>query len=376
MPRAVITQTTAAASPEPESQTVKSDAATAAVARPSGREDAPLIEVNRQGKADRLDLPRDLVREIAGKIRQINESLDKDRGNRGPGRSVNRGLELFEEARDHVIRETLRTTAGEDAAAGFDDFMTAVEESLARPRSFMHRQIEQAGARHGYSQQRIDDLKTIADAGVGTAMTILPGHRRGGRNQDSDRQDDRTPGEDDKPSGDDKVARTKDDQTSTRDTGAEFDPARIRLPRISHTRNPLKADELANMEPGERVDPRRLRTLQDSVKNEFKSVDGQPGKPLVDTVREYFEIDALGDEIPEINVFADSKGDVWTLDHRRVVAARVATDIAESLGMENVLKLRFRVVSAKNPDIRSDIVRKRHPGNTDRLSIRIRQNNR
>lgn len=101
----------------------------------------------------------------------------------------------------------------------------------------------------------------------------------------------------------------------------------IVLPDVSEVPDPdnmLLADEFERMPETGLVDPNRIRTLQNSVDDRFKSEKGPAGRRgLVDTVADLGSGRTKPEDIPPVLLF-EFDGKIWTLDHRRVVAARLA----------------------------------------------------
>lgn len=214
--------------------------------------------------------------------------------------------------------------------------------------------------------------RRVGEAALDLRKLFMTGQGRrrgkGDGTQDADARRDREPREEQPDEPDD---RGREDGTDPKTEDVrEFDPKRIRLPEVSKTRDPLTADDLAAMQPGELIDPHRLRTLQRKADDVFKPEEGRQRR-LVDTIRQFFEDDDLAEKLPVIRIFVDANGDVWTLDHRRVVAARIATEIAEAHGIDKVFKLRFRVVSRRSKCVREEIRKKFDRDPLDGLSIRI-----
>jgi hypothetical protein len=98
-------------------------------------------------------------------------------------------------------------------------------------------------------------------------------------------------------------------------------------PGFQADRKFLTADEFGNLPSEGRIDPQRIRTSQSSIKEEFKPKRGASGKIPNRTIREM--ADELKDgvkkpeDIPAIRV-VKFKGNVYTVDHRRVIAFRRA----------------------------------------------------
>ncbi|CCQ72490.1 hypothetical protein [Magnetospira sp. QH-2] len=64
------------------------------------------------------------------------------------------------------------------------------------------------------------------------------------------------------------------------------------------------------------IDPLRLRTMQSDIKREFNTRDRKPLENTIDDIRN-------GQNIPPVRI-AEINGQTFTLDHRRVVAYRIA----------------------------------------------------
>jgi hypothetical protein len=97
-----------------------------------------------------------------------------------------------------------------------------------------------------------------------------------------------------------------------------------RLPEVSYARNPMTAEEFATLPLRGSVDPSRIRTMQDNIGRRFKrEPDAMEGRSLVSTIDALRSGRTMPENTPEIRVTVID-GKVWTLDHRRLVAAREA----------------------------------------------------
>ncbi|MCB1154472.1 hypothetical protein KDL45_12535, partial [bacterium] len=92
----------------------------------------------------------------------------------------------------------------------------------------------------------------------------------------------------------------------------------IALPSKSVTVNPYTVDEFRALPQSGTLDPKRIRTMQNSVNDEFRD-----GRRLVDTIKELKSGETKTIHIDPIRI-GEIDGQVFTLDHRRVVAHRLA----------------------------------------------------
>jgi hypothetical protein len=135
-------------------------------------------------------------------------------------------------------------------------------------------------------------------------------------------------------------------------------PPLTELPAVSRTVNPMTADEFAKLPNQGFVDPARIRTLQRGVSSQFNPSRSMGSSPtLLDTVNQLRANAVVADRIPPVRIF-ERNGQVFTLDHRRIVAHRLAG-----------VRVRFRKSSVE------DVIKELH-GKLDTkdegLSIRIR----
>ena len=94
------------------------------------------------------------------------------------------------------------------------------------------------------------------------------------------------------------------------------DKTRPQIPSVSKTENPMEKREYDSLPENGKVDPKRIRTTQDTISRRFRD-----GKSLEET-RDDFAA-GKADDIPPIRIY-ERDGKVWTLDHRRLIAAREA----------------------------------------------------
>ena len=95
---------------------------------------------------------------------------------------------------------------------------------------------------------------------------------------------------------------------------------RPQIPSVSKTENPMEKREYDSLPENGKVDPKRIRTTQDTISRRFRD-----GKSLEET-RDDFAA-GKADDIPPIRIY-ERDGKISTLDHRRLIAAREAgTDI-------------------------------------------------
>ena len=133
----------------------------------------------------------------------------------------------------------------------------------------------------------------------------------------------------------------------------------VKLPKLSRVADPeklLRADEFVKLPEAGMIDPNLIRTVQNSVKRRFKT---EAGRSKGRTIEEMVETLRAGraHDIPPVRIM-EYDGKVWTLDHRRLVAARVA-------GTE----LRYKKVRFE--DVKDEFADKFGTSN-DGLSIAIR----
>ena len=91
---------------------------------------------------------------------------------------------------------------------------------------------------------------------------------------------------------------------------------RPQIPSVSKTENPMEKREYDSLPENGKINPKRIRTMQDTISRRFRD-----GKSLEET-RDDFAA-GKADDIPPIRIY-ERDGKVWTLDHRRLIAAREA----------------------------------------------------
>ena len=359
-----------------DGQASSAAAGTAMISLQEGESDAPaaasgtddLVQVVRDGKSDQLVPTPNTLAIVAAKIRDVHAFLNKDLGN---GKSLLDAVQLMGQISDSWIRRLLP----EDVVATRDEINAASERGQREVQAWLNRQIDELGRQHGYSAEDIANLKDVAGAMVAIGGAAAGRGKGGGdgRGGDRDGRDDQSEQPDQDRDGDRDDDQSQDDGNRSDEDDAfdRIDVSKIKVPKIVKAREPLTSEHLEGIiERNERVDPHRLRTLQATAKRVFtKDANGQ-AKNLVHTVREFFTKKDLAASLPEIRIFVDGEGKVWTLDHRRVVAARVATQIAERHGVDKIFKLRFKVVSMADPKVREEIIKKLDGGALDRTIIR------
>lgn len=90
------------------------------------------------------------------------------------------------------------------------------------------------------------------------------------------------------------------------------------LPDASKAENPITAKEFAQLPDSGSIDPKRIRTMQDNVGSRFRD-----GRSLEDTIDGLRRGTIKPEDIPPIRV-GEINGEIFTLDHRRLVAFREA----------------------------------------------------
>ena len=339
----------------------KSDALTPA------SEGGDVVEIARQREPGLFEISPETAERFASKIRKLQAALNADRGD---GKSFADAQEEFANQVDQFVEDRLRKNFGEHGESlikGRDEVNAALERGYRELRQWLHGEIDRIGEENGYSDRHIANLKLMADTTVVTISIIGPGGRRGrgGRDGEPDGRDDPENRESEQRDRDNDQAQNEDEPEGggdgSRSDGEDgfdrIDVSKIKVPKLVKTREPLTGEELRGiLERGEtRIDPHRLRTVQDHVGFKFKQEGQDKPRMLVQMVRDFFTKKDLAASVPEIKVFVDGEGKVWTLDHRRVVAARVATQVAEKHGLDTVFKLRFKVVSVKDPDVLTEM---------------------
>lgn len=94
--------------------------------------------------------------------------------------------------------------------------------------------------------------------------------------------------------------------------------SRRALSDVSKAENPISAKEFAQLPDSGSIDPKRLRTMQDSVGTKFR--DGHSLEETIDGLRKGT---IKPEDIPPVRI-GEFNGEIYTLDHRRVVAFREA----------------------------------------------------
>lgn len=132
-----------------------------------------------------------------------------------------------------------------------------------------------------------------------------------------------------------------------------------KLPAESKATNPMTVTQFEALPPSGAIDPNTIRTLQAGVSPEFKR-DWKTGrKPsLTETVNQLRQDPNFASELPAIRIFRHGDG-VYTLDHRRLVAHRLAE-----------VPVHYRMATAQ--EIAKEFGKKLDPESGDGLSIRIR----
>lgn len=99
--------------------------------------------------------------------------------------------------------------------------------------------------------------------------------------------------------------------------------AGYKLPRQSLTKDPMGAEEFEKLPEQGRMDPNRIRTKQDSIRRQITGPDGESKEPIEDLIEGLKSGKVKPETLPPIRVFEED-GKIYTLDHRRLVAAREA----------------------------------------------------
>ncbi|NKB54916.1 MAG: hypothetical protein GKS00_01115 [Alphaproteobacteria bacterium] len=94
------------------------------------------------------------------------------------------------------------------------------------------------------------------------------------------------------------------------------DEFNVKLPNKSATKNPMTKAEFDALKDSGEIDPNRIRPMQNTIKRDF-----QDGRSLEQMVREL--LDGTGKPIEKIRIAAIGEH-VFTLDHRRLIAHRLA----------------------------------------------------
>ena len=143
-------------------------------------------------------------------------------------------------------------------------------------------------------------------------------------------------------------------------------PAVTELPAVSRTINPMTGEEFEKLPRAGMVDPKRIRTAQDSADRVFRAQEtDRPAKSILETTNELIGNPQKASEIDPIRIF-ELDGKVYTLDHRRLVAHRLAD-----------VPIRYRkatsaeVRAAQRPSRYSE--RGKLSTDSDGMEIRIRQ---
>ncbi|CCQ72499.1 hypothetical protein [Magnetospira sp. QH-2] len=126
----------------------------------------------------------------------------------------------------------------------------------------------------------------------------------------------------------------------------------IKLPHVSKTKNPLSAEEFEALPDEGTIDPLRLRTMQSDIKRQFKTGGQVPLENTIDDIRN-------GKYTPPVRIVEIDRK-VYTLDHRRVVAYRIAGQ-----------PIPYRKVSAIDSGI-SDEIKKKLTSRNSGMAVRIR----
>ena len=96
------------------------------------------------------------------------------------------------------------------------------------------------------------------------------------------------------------------------------------LPSTSHTKDPITEAEYRALPEEGLIDPHRIRTLQDSISQRFRPEGGATsGKHIKETIDELRSGTTRPEDIPAVRTTLLKRG-VWSADHRRLVAARLA----------------------------------------------------
>lgn len=96
------------------------------------------------------------------------------------------------------------------------------------------------------------------------------------------------------------------------------------LPTASHTRDPMPEAEYRALPSEGLIDPNRIRTLQDSISQRYKPMRGGTiGRHIKESIDEMRTTGAYPERFESIRIYVQNGG-VWALDHRRLVAARLA----------------------------------------------------
>ncbi len=90
------------------------------------------------------------------------------------------------------------------------------------------------------------------------------------------------------------------------------DAIRRGLPDVSRTENPISAKEFAQLPDTGTIDPKRIQTMQDSIRPEFKD-----DRTLTETIEGLRSGKIKPEEIPPVRI-GELYGDIYTLDHRRM----------------------------------------------------------
>ena len=122
-------------------------------------------------------------------------------------------------------------------------------------------------------------------------------------------------------------------------------PPLATLPDSSPTVNPMTAEEFRSLPQRGKIDPHRIRTLQNFNNDKFRPEkgDGQR-KSVLEMTNQLRTIPDYENKVPEIRIF-EFNGNVFTLDHRRLVSHRLAD-----------VQIRYR--KAKDREIKKDLDRK------------------
>jgi len=98
--------------------------------------------------------------------------------------------------------------------------------------------------------------------------------------------------------------------------GREAD--RYKLPDVSVTKNPISVEDFNKLPENGKLDANRVRTMQNNIKSEFKDK-----RSVIEMVSDLKSEKLKPEDIKPISI-AEIKGKVYTLDHRRLVAHRLA----------------------------------------------------
>jgi hypothetical protein len=150
-------------------------------------------------------------------------------------------------------------------------------------------------------------------------------------------------------------------EAAARATAVEiaFKPPLTRLPAESKATNPMTVTQFEALPPSGVVDPNTVRTVQAGISPKFKRDPVTHRKPtVIDTTNQLRADPAFSEELPPIRIFVHDNG-VYTLDHRRLVAHRLAG-----------VPARYR--KATEQEVAKELPDKMDPINDGGVTIRIR----